>query len=208
MAHEEMQAAAPARKVGVFGGTFDPVHNGHLAIADAVMNAKGLDAVLFAVTSDQWLRSDPPVASSGDRFRMVEIAVDNCRGFEASDVDIAREGSTYTVDTLTDLRGRFGEATELTLIVGADAALSMDRWRSADQIVSLANIVAVGRPGTELDVASLDDSHPAKGAEYVEGPMVDVSATAVRDRLRAGESVDGLVAGLVAEYIEANGLYR
>jgi nicotinate-nucleotide adenylyltransferase len=196
------------KRVGVFGGTFDPVHNGHIAVASAVRDALGLDEVLFVVTSDQWLRENPPVASAGDRFNMVELAVDNHLGFDVSDVDIVREGSTYTVDTLADLRRQLDDSTELFLIVGADSAVSMDRWRNAGEIAPLAKIVVVGRPGQLFDVDSFDKSHPASGAEYVEGPMINISATRVRGFVEDGESVEGFVAEAVADYIETHGLYR
>lgn len=203
-----MSSSRATKRVGVFGGTFDPVHKGHVAVALAVLEALNLDQILFVVTSDQWLRESPPVAPAIDRFNMVELAVDNVDEFVASDVDIVREGSTYTVDTLRDLRGQLGDSTELFLIVGADSAASMDRWKNAEQIRDLAGIIAVGRPGADFTTESLDVSHPASGAEYVEGPMIDVSATRVREFLSTGQSVDALVAEPVADYIETHGLYR
>ena len=192
----------------MFGGTFDPVHNGHLAIAESVRNELGLDMVLFVVAADQWIRSIPPVAGADDRLAMVRLAVENTSGFVASDVDIARGGSTYTVDTLTDLRDRQGKAAGLNLIVGADSAMSMDRWKRAEAVVSLARVVVVGRPGVEFDGQSLAESHPASGAVYVEGPMVGVSATVIRGLVQAGKSITGSVPGPVGSYIEAEGLYR
>jgi nicotinate-nucleotide adenylyltransferase len=195
-------------KVGVFGGTFDPIHEGHIAVATAVLEKFELDQVLFVVTSDQWLRENPPEASASQRLHMVELTVDNTLEFVASDVDIVREGSTYTVDTLTDLHDQLGADSELYLIVGADSALSMDRWKNGSKIPALAKIVAVGRPGEDFDTSSLDDSHPASGAEYLEGPMVDVSATRVRGFLAAGEPVGELITREVVGYIEQQGLYR
>ncbi len=196
------------RRVGVFGGTFDPVHNGHMAVAGSVRTELGLDVVLFVVTADQWLRSTPPVANAAARLAMVELAVGDTPGFEASDVDIARGGPTYTVDTLTELRDRPGRASELHLIVGADSAVTMDRWKNAEKIASLARVVVVGRPGLKFEGGSLAELHPARGAVYVEGPMDDVSATAIRHLVRAGEPIGGRVPGKVASYIEAQGLYR
>jgi len=203
-----MASSRVAKRVGVFGGTFDPIHNGHIAVATAVREELDLDQVIFVVTSDQWLRENPPEASAADRFRMVELAVENILEFSVSDVDIVRERSTYTVDTLRDIRDQLDDSTELYLILGADSAASMDRWKSADQINALAKIVAVGRPGQPFDAESLDNSHPASGAEYVEGPMIDVSATRVRGFLSEGRPIDDLVAGVVVEYIEKQGLYR
>ncbi len=195
-------------RVGVFGGTFDPVHNGHIAIAEAVRDELDLDVVLFVVAADQWLRENPPKAPEGDRFRMVGLAVENLPGFEASDVDIVRGGPTYTVDTLIDLRERLGGTAELHLLVGADSALSMDRWKSGKTIGTLARVVVIGRPGLEFGARSLDKSHPARGAVYVEGPMIDVSATAIRALVRVERPIAGLVTDQVAKYIEAKGLYR
>jgi len=203
-----MSTSRITKRVGVFGGTFDPIHNGHVAVARAVLDALKLDLVLFVVTSDQWLRESPPQAASSDRFNMVELAVDNVSEFEASDVDIVRDGSTYTVDTLRDLGSKHGDSTELFLIVGADSASSMDRWKDAEIIGQLATIVAVGRPGQALTLSDLPGSHPAAGAEYVEGPMIDISATRVRERLATGDPIDDLVSDSVVEYIEAHDLYR
>lgn len=203
-----MASSHVTKRVGVFGGTFDPIHNGHVGIAQAVREKLDLDKVLFVVTSDQWLRENPPVASATDRFNMVELAVDNVLEFVASDVDIVRDGSTYTVDTLRDLKAQLGDDVELFLIVGADSAASMDRWKQADEISSLATIVAVGRPGQEFSVESLGESHPASGAEYVEGPMIDVSATRVRGFLSDGQSITELTDEKVAEYINNRNLYR
>jgi nicotinate-nucleotide adenylyltransferase len=197
-----------AKRVGVFGGTFDPIHSGHIAVAEAVRDELELDEVLFVVTSDQWLRENPPEASASDRFKMVQLAVENVLGFTASDVDIVREGSTYTVDTLADLLEKLGDSTKLFLIVGADSATSMDRWKRGEEIPSLATIVAVGRPGQQFNAEELAASHPASGAEYVEGPMIDVSATRVRALLSVGQAVDGLIAEAVANHIEQQGLYK
>jgi nicotinate-nucleotide adenylyltransferase len=203
-----MPSSDISNRIGVFGGTFDPVHNGHLAIARAVREELNLDKILFIAVADQWLRDNPPVAPAKDRFRMVELAVENSEFFEASDVDIVRGGSTYTVDTLSDLRRLFGDEVELKLIVGVDSALSMDRWDRAEELGTYGKVVVVGRPGLVFEPDSLDSSHPAKGAEYVEGPMIDVSATRVRELIRSDDSIEQLVPEPVSEYIAKNGLYR
>jgi len=192
----------------VFGGTFDPIHKGHVAVAEAALESLNLNEVMFVVTSDQWLRGNPPQATAEDRFRMVELAVENVLEFIASDVDILREGSTYTVDTLRDLRAQLGDSSELFLIVGADSAISMDRWKEASVIAELATIVAVGRPAEQFDSGLFDNSHPASGAEYVEGPMIDVSATRVRDLFSTGQAVGDLVDEKVSGYIEKRNLYH
>ena len=202
-----MSTSRITKRVGVFGGTFDPIHNGHLAVALAVRDELDLDQVLFVVTSDQWLRDKPPVASASDRLSMVELAVSGVPSFSASDIDIRREGSTYTVDTLNDLRAELGELATLFLIVGSDSALSMDRWKDGDQIPALATIVAVGRPGQNLQIHALDESHPAIGAKYIQGPMIDISATRVRGLLSDNRVVGDLISAPVAEFIEKQGIY-
>ncbi|MBT3554793.1 MAG: nicotinate-nucleotide adenylyltransferase [Chloroflexi bacterium] len=202
-----MSTSRITKRVGVFGGTFDPIHVGHLAVASAVQKELGLDQVLFVVTSDQWLRETPPVASAGDRLCMVEIAVSDKPGFSASDIDIKREGSTYTFDTLNDLRDELGESSEMFLIVGADSAMSMDRWKNGDRIPELASIVAVGRPGQDFQIDVLGESHPASSAEYLGGPMIDISATHVRGLLSDKRSVSDVVPGSVVDFIEKQGLY-
>ena len=148
-----------------------------------------------------------PVASAGDRLCMVEIAVSDKPGFSASDIDIKREGSTYTFDTLNDLRDELGESSEMFLIVGADSAMSMDRWKNGDRIPELASIVAVGRPGQDFQIDVLGESHPASSAEYLGGPMIDISATHVRGLLSDKRSVSDVVPGSVVDFIEKQGLY-
>ncbi|HCI85428.1 MAG TPA: nicotinate (nicotinamide) nucleotide adenylyltransferase [Dehalococcoidia bacterium] len=196
------------KKIGVFGGTFDPIHSGHIAVGRAVRDELELDRVLLVVNSDQWLRDNPPSASVADRFAMVKLAVEHEIGMEVSDVDIARGGSTYTVDTLSDLRQQLGSSVELHLVVGADSALSMDRWRDCQQMKQLAKIVAVGRPGQQFDSGLLDSSHPASGAEYLEGPMIDISATGIRELIDSNRSVDQFLTPAVATYIKSHNLYQ
>ena len=111
-------------QIGVFGGTFDPIHNGHLAIAESVRLQLGLDKVIFVVAADQWLRQHPPEASATDRFNMVELAVGRVPYFSTSDVDLVRQGHTYTIDTLRDLRTQLGDSVVFKLIIGADSANS------------------------------------------------------------------------------------
>ena len=194
------------RRIGVFGGTFDPAHNGHIAVALFALTAFSLDEVLMVVASDQWLREKAPMASAEHRLKMVRLAVADEENISGSDVDLRRSGPTYTVDTLKDLRNKYSNAS-LVLMSGLDSALSMDRWDRGDQLTQLAEIAVVGRPGETLDLDSLADTHPAKDANYLEGPMVDVSATLVRERIESGEGIDDLVPGVVAEYINEHGLY-
>jgi nicotinate-nucleotide adenylyltransferase len=196
-----------APRLGVFGGTFDPIHNGHFAIAEAVRVALELDEVWFVVAADQWLRKNPPVAPIYARLKMIELALRRAPYFKASDVEIVRGGSTYTIDTLTYLRTELGEDVEMHLIVGADSAICMDQWKMAEELRSLAKVVVVGRPRIDFNTEKLSETHPAKEARYVEGPMRDISATAIRRLMKAGETISGMVDAPVSEYIMSHGLY-
>jgi len=196
-------------KIGVFGGTFDPIHNGHLAIAEFVRLNLGLDRVIFVVSSDQWLRQYPPEASATDRFNMVELAVRNRAYFSASDVDIVRQGHTYTIDTLRDLRAQLGHSVVLKLIIGADAANSFDQWKCAEEIQSFATVVVVGRPPMQIKTPLLgSDLDVDIKVEYLEGPMVDVSATMIRNFNKSEKQIAEFTTQAVTDYIKSKRLYR
>ena len=166
-----------------------------------------LDEVWFVAAADQWLRKNPPEAPIYARLEMIELALRGAPYFKASDVDIVRGGSTYTVDTLTYLRAELGEDVEMHLIVGADSAICMDQWKMAEDLRSLAKVVVVGRPRTDFNTEKLSEFHPAKEARYVEGPMRDISATVIRRLMKAGETISGMVDAPVSEYIMSQGLY-
>ena len=196
-------------KIGVFGGTFDPIHNGHLAIAEFVRLNLGLDRVIFVVANDQWLRQYPPEASATDRFNMVQLAVRNRAYFSASDVDIVRQRHTYTIDTLRDLRAQLGHSVVLKLIIGADAANSFDQWKCAEEIQSFATVVVVGRPSIQIKTPLLgSDLNIDIKVEYLEGPMVDVSATMIRNFNKSEKQIAEFTTQAVTDYIKSKRLYR
>ncbi len=190
----------------MFGGTFDPIHRGHLAIAQFALQEAELDLVLMVPAGRPWLRDEAPMASAEHRLRMTQLAVENEPNFEVSGVDVVREGATYTVDTLVDLGDEYGEDVEFVLVLGADSARQMDSWERSDELRRLCSVLVIGRPGEER-LENLAASHPAYGARYLEGPMLDVSATRLRSRLAAGEDVSDSVPGAVERYIRKNGLY-
>ena len=198
-----IRGASP--RVGVLGGTFDPVHRGHLAIAATVADEFSLDRVMFVPAGNPYLRAKP-LASIEDRIAMVRLAIESDCRFELSVVDADRPGRSYTVDTLSDIKNELGQAAQLYFIVGVDAAESMNQWRHAARIPLLAKIVAVGRPGHQP--AALEESgHPANDAAYLEGPNVPISASEIRHRLAAGLPITEMTPEVVAAYIKANGLY-
>jgi nicotinate-nucleotide adenylyltransferase len=189
----------------VLGGTFDPVHEGHLAIAATAANELSLDRVMFVPAGDPYLREGPSAAIE-DRIAMVRQAIQMDDRFELSTADADRPGRSYTVDTLSDLRREQGQATRFYFILGVDAAISMNQWRNADRIPELARIVVVGRPGHQ-PAALEKNGHPASDAVFLVGPNVSTSASEIRSRLAAGRPITGLTPQDVTAYIDSHGLY-
>ena len=196
--------AAPPRleRLGVFGGTFDPPHIGHLAAAEAARWALGLDRVLFVVANTPWQKVDEQVVSpAADRLALVRAAVTNQEGFEVSTLEIDRGGDSSTAETLTDLAN---DARELFLIVGSDLADSLDTWRRPEDIRSLATVAVVAR----LGATGAGVPPPGWGWIAVEGPGIEVSSTHVRRWLSEGRPLDSVMSQPVAAEIERRGLYR
>ena len=197
-------------RVGVLGGTFDPVHLGHLAIAEEVRIELDLERVIFIPAGQPRLRADEYLTPAIDRLRMVELATGDNPHFQVCDIEIQRSGPTYTVDTLVELGQRFGPDTSLYFIVGADILGQVHRWKDPKKVLECCYLVVVSRPGNQ------DDDWPEwfQGADsakdkvtQLEIPMVDISGTEIRRRASLGESVRHLVPDLVAEYIQDRKLY-
>ncbi len=194
------------RRIGVFGGTFDPIHEGHMAVARTAREAFKLDLLLFVPAPRPWLRENGPVAAPEDRLAMVRLAAGNEPDSAVSTVDLDRAGPTFTADTLRDLRGVYGALSQFYLVLGADSLAYLDRWERIEDVISRCVIASVGRPGAKRP-SDLPAGHPGSGANYVEGPMIDISATEVRRRLAAGESCAGMLPDAVERYIREHGLY-
>ncbi len=186
------------------GGTFDPVHHGHLVAASEVAVRFALDEVVFVPTGQPWQKGDIAVSPAEDRYLMTVIATASNPRFSVSRVDIDREGPTYTIDTLRDLRAVFGAAAELYFITGADALAAILSWKDVDELFSLAHFVGVTRPGYPLSDAHL----PEDAVTLVEVPALTISSSGCRERVRAGEPVWYLVPDGVVQYIEKRRLYR
>ncbi|MBI2964986.1 MAG: nicotinate (nicotinamide) nucleotide adenylyltransferase [Chloroflexi bacterium] len=197
----------PARRFGVFGGTFDPIHVGHVGVAEAARHAVPLDLIFFVPAARPRLRSTAPVASIDHRVAMVRLAVHDLAWARLSMVDAVRPGPAYSVDTLRDLRLELGEAADLYLIFGADSLTSLPEWKNPGELAGMARLVCVGRPGS-VRPSELPPGHPGRGAMYVEGPMAEVSATVISKRIKSGKPTTGMLHRSVARYIEQNRLYR
>ena len=186
------------------GGTFDPCHHGHLVAASEVARRFALDEVVFVPTGQPWQKSDYDVSPAEDRYLMTVIATASNPMFTVSRVDIDREGPTYTIDTLHDLREVYGLATELYFITGADALAQILGWHRSDELFSLAHFVGVTRPGHQLE----DPGFPDGVVSLVEVPALAISSTDCRARVAAGEPIWYLVPDGVVQYISKRRLYQ
>jgi nicotinate-nucleotide adenylyltransferase len=187
------------RRIGLMGGTFDPVHVGHLAIAERARAELGLDEVVFVPAGRPWQKQ--AVAPAEDRCEMVRLAVAGRAGFRVSRIEVDRGGPTYTVDTLRELRAQEPGA-EWWLIAGADSLAGLATWREPDEVARLARFAVVGRAGSSVDPPAV------AGLSLTVVPMEEIalSSTDIRARLRRGEGVEGLLTPEVAAYIRARGL--
>ena len=189
----------PRERVGVFGGTFDPIHVGHLVAASDARATLELDRVLLVVAGDPWQKRGKVVASASDRFALVAAAVADVEGVEASSIEIDRGQPSVTADTLEALSS---PGRRLYLLLGADAVANMGTWRRLDDTRHLATIVVIEREGEHA-------SPPGDGwtVEHLSIPRLDVSSTDVRDRLARGFPADGLVPDPALRIIRARGIY-
>lgn len=192
------------RRLAVFGGTFDPIHNGHLSMGAGLIDAFSLDRVLFVPAGTPWQKEGYSAAE--DRWMMTALAAATDPRFEASRMEIDRKGPTYTVDTMAILRDFYGPDVELFFVAGVDAVLTLGTWHRAEGLAALADVIAVPRPG--FDAASLRPGPEWPRVHVAELPEVDVSSTEVRRRVREGRPIDDLVPPVIAAYIAEQGLYE
>jgi nicotinate-nucleotide adenylyltransferase len=190
-----------APRIGVMGGTFDPIHHGHLVAASEVAQSFDLDEVVFVPTGQPWQKE--VVSSSEHRYLMSVIATASNPQFTVSRVDIDRAGPTYTIDTLRELKRQRPDA-DLFFITGADAVAQILSWRDHDELWDLAHFVAVSRPGHVLSTAGL----PSDNVSQLEIPALAISSTDCRDRVEHGNPVWYLVPDGVVQYIAKHHLYR
>jgi nicotinate-nucleotide adenylyltransferase len=193
-------------RIGVMGGTFDPIHHGHLVAASEVQAWYDLDEVIFVPTGQPWQKEDRQVSPAEDRYLMTVIATASNPRFSVSRVDIDRGGPTYTIDTLRDLHDARPDA-DLFFITGADALAQILTWRDADAVFELAHFVGCTRPGTQIDDTTVKGLPPDR-VTIIEVPALAISSTECRERARAGEPVWYLVPDGVVQYIAKRRLYQ
>lgn len=197
-------------RLGIMGGTFDPIHYGHLVTAEQAREALALDLVLFMPAGSPAFKQDREVTSPEDRYAMTVLATAANPSFYASRFEIDRPGVTYTVDTLKALRSAYPENVHLYFITGADAIIDIVTWHDAAEIASLATLIAATRPG--YDIRQAQARIAASGIDfdvrYIQIPALAISSTNIRDRVRLGKSVRYLTSESVMGYINKNRLYR
>jgi nicotinate-nucleotide adenylyltransferase len=191
-----------ARRVGIMGGTFDPIHHGHLSAASEVSALFDLDEVIFVPTGAPWQKADRVVSAAEDRYLMTVIATASNPRFRVSRVDIDRAGPTYSVDTISDIAA-VRPGAELFFITGADALGQILSWKDAQDAIKLARFVGVTRPGYALSAEHL----PTDAVTLVDVPALAISSSSVRERVRAGQPIWYLVPDGVVQYIAKHRLY-
>ena len=196
-------------RLGIMGGTFDPIHIGHLACAEQAREAYDLDGVVFVPAGNPVFKKDRPVTPAAERLEMCRIATRSNPAFDVSAIEIERGGDTYTVDTLRELRGHYPGNVELFFITGADAVAHIVQWRESAAIADLARLIAVTRPGYALTAERKREieEHGRFDVTYLEVTALAVSSSDLRARVRAGRSIRYLVMQRVLDYIAAHGLY-
>ena len=191
------------RKIGILGGSFDPPHLGHIAVAEFVASKRDLDEVLFVVANIQWQKAVEREMLNPDlRLEMVKLAVAGKDSFYASNLEIERGGDSVTVETLEALHDSDSEA-EYELIIGADNATTMSTWRRSEEIEKYAKIIVLERPGIQLS-----DEDKEFNFVILDGPRLDISSAEIRSAIKAGDPIDHLVPKSVMDYIYQEGLYR
>lgn len=199
------EAGAAPRRIGIMGGTFDPIHNGHLVAASEVADIFDLEEVVFVPTGEPWQKADRKVSDAEDRYLMTVIATASNPRFHVSRVDIDRGGPTYTVDTLQDMAALYPN-DELFFITGADALASIMSWRDWEKMFDLAEFIGVTRPGYELTEDMLPEVHRGQ-THLIKIPAMAISSTDCRERASQGRPVWYLVPDGVVQYIAKNEMY-
>lgn len=196
------------RRLGVMGGTFDPIHNGHLLTAEEAAVQFGLDEVVFVPTGHPWMKEQKEVSAPEHRYLMSVIATASNPRFSVSRIEIDRAGPTYTVDTLRELKGLDGDEVDLFFVTGADAMLEILQWKDPEEILALAHFIAATRPGYDLTrfEAEAPTRHPNVSVMNI--PALAISSSDIRKRVGEGRPIRYMVPEGVKSYIEKAGLYR
>ena len=199
-------------RIGIMGGTFDPIHYGHLAAAEAARIEFGLCKVIFMPVGNPPHKQSQAISDAEHRYRMTALATSSNSGFEVSRLEVDKAGITYTFDTMKELRNIYGEAPAIYFITGADAVLELLTWYKLGELLTLCKFIAVTRPG--FDIRKLEQKIAEITSKYdgeiicLEVPLLEISSTDIRERIRSGKPVKYLLPEEVEAYIHRNGLYK
>lgn len=201
-------SGSPERKVGILGGTFDPVHIGHLLLAECAREELGLERVIFVPAGRPWRKAAREVSPAEHRLAMLRLAVAGNDAFDVSTIEVEREGPSYTVETLEELRRRDPDAS-LFFIVGEDALADLPNWRQPQRILELATVAVAARTGEGPSLRQAEAMMPGLVARavWLRMPVIEISATGIRERVRLGLSIRYRVPAAVEAYIREHGLY-
>lgn len=199
------------KKIGILGGTFNPVHYGHLIVAEAVREDFRLDRVLFIPAGTPPHKSGSEVIAVSHRYNMVKCAVDSNPYFEASKVEMERMGYTYSIDTLKALKSQYAEGTEFYFIIGADVVPELTTWKDFGRVFEMCSFIALFRPGNDMEAFNMQINNLKSGYRVgiftAAAPLIDISSTVIRERAAAGKTIKYLVPDCVEKYILDNKLY-
>lgn len=198
-------------KIGVLGGTFDPIHLGHLAIAGEARGLLGLSRVIFMPAGHPYFKEGAGISPAADRLTMLELALVDQPDYVISRLEIERSGPSYAVDSISEIRSRINPADEIFFVMGWDSLMGLPLWHEAKRLIKLCRIVAAPRPGyPQPNLKSLEPDLPgiSECAIVMERPLIDISASLIREKVRRGLPIDGLVPVAVADYIREKGLYK
>jgi len=196
--------------IGLMGGTFDPIHNGHLIIAEEVRTQLNLAEVLFVPAGQPWLKANSPITDAEHRIQMVRLAIAAKPYFKLSTMEIERPGPSYTVDTIAELQGQLGVRDELFFILGWENLAELHQWHEPSRLIKMCYLVAVPRVGYPApDLSSLEADIPGLSHSVIpfDTPKIDISASAIRNRVAQGLSISHLVPEPVERYIRQHRLY-
>lgn len=188
-------------RIGVFGGTFNPIHNGHVKIAEEVLKVLDLDRIIFIPSKFPPHKKDAEIASAKDRYNMVKLAVKNNKNFEVSDVELKREGPSYTIDTIKDLINRFEPDDEFYFIIGSDTLGELKEWKQINNLLKIIKFVVVNRPKYSL-------GNIPKSALRVHMGGIDISSSRIREFIKKDKEIASLVPEKVEKYIAKKRLYK
>jgi nicotinate-nucleotide adenylyltransferase len=196
--------------IGLMGGTFDPIHNGHLVVAEEVRSRLDLAVLLFVPAGQPWLKMDNPVSLAEDRVHMVRLAIADKPCLKLSTMEVERPGATYTVDTIAELQAQLGAENDLYFILGWDSLAELPQWKEPSRLITMCHLAVVPRPGyPRPDLEALEARIPGSSQRVIlmDKPEIDISASEIRDRIAQRLSISHLVPGPVESYIRRHRLY-